>query len=276
MNNRRRGRPEKKPGYNREAEIQNLINTAVKLAIKPFDNQVERDPFLPSLTEIAEDMGTTLLRVRKLLITADFFRSEIAVEVQKLAEQGMEIPEIMTSTGLGKASVYSYLPYKKGAYNLDDPTLYSEQSKRYRRRRSAVAKLKEHKGLQDELLYLWKTVVAFEGYQFCISGHGKQEDVKFRYEISRISNPLTPGGSVGKHYTDSNMNGFGDELWIVTDGEQRKKSISRSTVELAYKTGLKLMKTEGCVTEPRKLNTPGAGKYLYPMLIRFGIIQKTL
>ncbi len=107
MNNRRRGRPEKKPGYNREAEIQNLINTVVKLAIKPFDNQIERDPFLPSLTEIAEDMGTTLLRVRKLLITADFFRSEIAAEVQKLAEQGMEIPEIMTSTGLGKASVNS-------------------------------------------------------------------------------------------------------------------------------------------------------------------------
>jgi hypothetical protein len=46
---------------------------------------------------------------------------------------------------------------------------------------------------------------------------------------------------------------------------------TRSTVELAYKNGMELKKTEGIVTGPEKLGTFGAS-YLYPMFIRLGVI----
>ena len=111
------GRPAKKPGYDREAAIQKLIDQVVELAVEPFDEDEGRDDSLPTISEIAKSMKSTFLRVRKLLITVDYFTSNNARTVQKLEHQGLTITEIMKSTGLGRASVYSYLPYKKGAYN---------------------------------------------------------------------------------------------------------------------------------------------------------------
>lgn len=269
-----RGRPAKKPGYDREAEIDALINTAVDLAVEPFDESIERDPALPTLTEIAETMETTLLRVRKLLISGNFYTSETARQVQELREQGMSISEIVEQTGLGKASVYSYLPLTKGAYNLENPTLYSEQGKRYRDRKAAVASL--HTSIssgesgEDCSLYLWKTVIAFQGYPFKTAGRGKDRAgaTKFKYEVS------SSGGNGGRHYSGTDVPGYGNELWIIIDGVKKDKSISRSTVELAYRTGLELMKTEGCVRGPRELGVPGAGSYLYSLFLRFGVIKR--
>lgn len=262
----RRGRPAKKPGYNRDEEIQTLINRAVCLAVDPFNE--DRSPDLPTLTDIAVAMETTLLRARKLLISADYFSSDIATEVQELDRQGKSIMEIMKEVNLGKASVYSYLPYKKGAYNLDEPTLYSEQTKRYRMRKTAVTELHDHKGKKDAGMYLWNCIIAFEGYPFQTSGRGKDKtgSAKFKYEIS------STGGKAGHRYSGESVEGYGNEIWITVNGIKREKSISRSTVDLAYKTGLNLMNTEGRVKGPKALGIPGAGSYIYPIFIRFGII----
>ena len=262
-----RGRPAKKPGYNREAEIKNLIDTAVNLAVEPFDGD-ERDADLPTLTEIADTMETTLLRVRKILITADYFTSEMSRTVQRLNEQGMSVAEIMAATGLSKASVYSYLPHSKGVYNLDEPTLYSEQGKRYRSRKSAVEELIGHENLPDVNLYLWKAIIAFRDYPFVTSGRGSRHGVKFKYEVSKDA------GAGGKHYSRTDVLGYGNELWITAaDGGQKKKSISRSTVEFGYRNGRALMNAEGKVADPKALGVPEAGSYLYPILLRFGVIK---
>ncbi len=265
-----RGRPKNKPGYDRESQIQMLINTATELAVEPFDESIERDENLPTLTEIADQMETTLLRIRKLLITAEYYSSETAREVQRLKSGGRSINEIMIITGLGKASVYSYLPYNKGAYNLQDPTLYSEQGKRYRTRKAAVKELADHMNTPDELDYLWKCVVAFSDYPFATSGRGKDRtgSVKFRYEVSRET------GNSGRKYSGASVDGYGNEIWLLIDGKRKEKSISRSTVDLSYKNGLKLMNTEGYVSGPKALGIPGAGSYLYPVLLRFGVIRE--
>lgn len=262
-----RGRPLKKPGYNRENKIQNLIQSAVELAVEPFDDD-ERNPELPTLTEIADTMETTLLRVRKFLITADFFTSPTSRAVQELDEKGWSIQQIMEKLDLGQASVYSYLPYKKGAYNLPDPTLFSEQGKRYRERKKVIAELKTHRNTQEESLWLWRAVIAFEGYVFQTSGRGKEKAgaAKFQYEISREAK------ASGRHYNGIGIPGFGNEMWIITQSGKKEKSISRSTVDLAYKNGLQLMEGDGQVKGPKALGIPGAGSYLYPMLIRFGVI----
>jgi hypothetical protein len=76
------------------------------------------------------------------------------------------------------------------------------------------------------------------------------------------------GGAGGKHYTGESIESFGNEMWI----EGKKKSISRSTVERAMKTALEL---GGMVKGPKALDVPGAHSYLYPILLRFGVIDSS-
>ena len=79
------------------------------------------------------------------------------------------------------------------------------------------------------------------------------------------------GGTGGRHYDGAEVEGYGNELWVVTATGEKKKSISRSTVDLAY---TKAMEMDGTVKGPKALGIPGAGSYLYPMLIRFGVIKQ--
>ena len=44
-----RGRPNKKPGYDREKEIQDLIDKTVKLFEVPYDDRFERSLGAPSI-----------------------------------------------------------------------------------------------------------------------------------------------------------------------------------------------------------------------------------
>lgn len=257
-------RPKKKPGYDREAEIADLISTAAALFDVPYDDRIPRPEDAPTIKFVAEEMETTTLRVRKFLISANMYSTAISRRVQELDRDGHSIVDIMTITGLGQASVYSYLPFKKGAYNLLDPTLYSEQASRYRNRKRAVKELQQHQDCSDELDYLWKAVIAFENYPFTTSGRGKGHagSTKFKYSISK------PGGNSGRKYKGESVDGYGNEM-LVTGHE---KSISRSTVDLAFKNALEEQKKYDCVAGPKKLKIPGAGSYLYSLFLRFGVI----
>ena len=59
-------------------------------------------------------------------------------------------------------------------------------------------------------------------------------------------------------------------MWIVTSEGEKKKSISRSTVELAVRNALE---AGGVVKGPKALNVPGAHSYMYPILVRFGVVS---
>ena len=86
--------------------------------------------------------------------------------------------------------------------------------------------------------------------------------MKFKYTVSMST------GAGGCHYDGETVPGFRNELWITTGGEEKRKSISRSTVDLA------LEKTrEKEITGPKSLGIPGAGSYLYAMFVRFGLIN---
>ena len=73
-------------------------------------------------------------------------------------------------------------------------------------------------------------------------------------------------GKSGRHYKGQSVDDYGNELWIIVDGVKREKRISRSTVELGYKKAREL----GIVRGPKALGLPGAGSYLWPVLIRLG------
>lgn len=122
-------------------------------------------------------------------------------------------------------------------------------------------------GKDDVSLYLWKAVIAFQDYPFTTTGHGKDktDTTKFKYEVS------ASGGNSGYRDYGTDVPGFGNELWVTANGV--KKNISRSTVDLAYRNALKLMEAEDGVKEPKALGIPGAASYLYPILLRFGVIK---
>ena len=118
---------------------------------------------------------------------------------------------------------------------------------------------------------LWKAIIAFEGEEFCTSGRGSKPGVQFSYTISQST------GAGGRHYGGESIDGYGNEMFITTnphspDAVKLKKSISRSTVELAYRRAVEM---GGDVKGPKALNIPGAGSYLYPVLVRFGVIHTT-
>ena len=100
------GRPRKKPEYNPELQFNNFLQEL-------RDAYEEAD----SLRSLADELNISLLKLRKLLITADVFTSDICTEINDLHKSGKKIPEIMKLTGLSRASVHSYLPYTKGIYN---------------------------------------------------------------------------------------------------------------------------------------------------------------
>lgn len=254
-------RPKKKIS-NPASSMEQLLEKAIELFQVPYDDRNERDADLPSLRTVAEELNTTILRTRKLLITAEYYSTETSRLVQTLTNEGVGMEEIMEMTHLKHASINSYLPYKNLAFNLDQTTVNADRHRVFRRRVKAVEELKAHAGLPDEMEYLWKAIIAFENYPFKTSGRGSREGVKFTYTVSRS------GGAGGRHYSGASVDGYGNELFIITaDGQRHEKSISRSTVELGYKKAREM----GVVKGPKALGLPGAESYLWPVLIRFGV-----
>ena len=249
-------RPKKK-NSNPKLSMEKLLEQAVSLFQEPYDDRDERDVDLPSLRSVADELNTTILRARKLLITAEYFSTDMSGTVQELTEEGLPIAEIMEATGLKKASINSYLPYKNLAFNLDQTTVNADRHKLFRRRVKAVEELKKHLGLPNETEELWAAIITFEDYPFKTSGRGRRQGVKFTYKVSRS------GGNGGRHYEGVSVDGYGNEIWI----EGKEKSISRSTVELGYRKA----KEMGVVKGPKALGLPGSGSYLYPILLRFGV-----
>lgn len=117
------GRPKKKPEYNPELQFNNFLQEL-------SDAYEEAD----SLRSLADELNISLLKLRKLLITADVFTSDICTEINDLYQSGKKIPEIMKLTGLSRASVHSYLPYTKGIYNAAEISLNAERCRTYKNR----------------------------------------------------------------------------------------------------------------------------------------------
>lgn len=242
-----------------ERSMEELIARAVEAAQAPFTP--DRKPELPSLRSVAEQLGTTVIRTRKLLITAGYFESPTAQSVQRLKAEGRTIEEIGATLRLKPAAVYGYLPYENLAYNLPQTTSNADRHKRYR----ATKKLKEAVdtgSIEKISAALWRCVCIFSGYPFTTSGRGIRSGVAYTYQVSH-----TPSAG-GRHYAGDSVQGYGNELWVVIDGEKKEKSISRSTVELGFQKYLEVLKEDGSVTGPKKLGVFGAS-YLLPLFQRF-------
>lgn len=240
------GRHKKKEVHPDES-MEQLVKRALELFEEPYDDREGREENLPSVRYVAEKMDTTILRVRKLLITADYYSTENSRMVQRFFQQGLSLQNVMEATKLGRASVYSYLPYRGLAFNLEQTTINADRLKLFRRRKKAVDELIEHLKKVDTEHYLWDAVAAFENYPlYTMNG------LKFVYKIK-------PG-----------LNGLPTREILV---DRKEKTISKATINLAFYKAMKIQEEEGCVSGPKKIGGFGAS-YLYPLFLRLGIITQ--
>ena len=233
------GRKKLKPEYDAEKNLKEQMDAAVAL--------YEEDC---SLRSIADALALTPLKVRKLLITAGVYESEVAEKVQDTFEdyrKTQNYKEAILSTAntlqLSKASVTSYLPYQKGVYfpstaDKEKISVGAERRRRYR----AVRKLRSEPTEE----HLWDVVLAYAGVKFkTYSG------LSFSYELRKGRNG---------EYTK--------ELWI--DRRENSKSLAWSSVLLALNN---IKKVGEVVNRPKALGDIRGVTYIYGMFYRFGLID---
>lgn len=226
-----------KPEYDAGKNLKEQMESAVAL----YDSEM-------SLQAIADALNLNPIKVRKLLITAGVYESEVAQKVQDTFEEYREIQDYKTSIlstanalQRSKASVTSYLPYQKGVYfpstaSKEKISVGAERQRRYRAMKRWRADPTEEN--------FWGVVLAYAGIQFkTYSG------LPFSYQIKKGRNG---------EYTK--------ELWI--DRRENSKSLAWSSVLLA----LKNIKGE-VVDRPKALGDIRGVTYIYGMFYRFGLID---
>ena len=111
-----RGRPKKKPNVDTKTEIAEMVSRACELLIEPFDDRRLRDASLPSMNSVADEMGVTVIKLKRLLITGSFYSSATSRAVQRMMKNGKNMEKICEELNIRPASFYANIPYSKGAY----------------------------------------------------------------------------------------------------------------------------------------------------------------
>ena len=226
-----------KPEYDAGKNLKEQMESAVAL----YDSEM-------SLQANGEELGLNPIKVRKLLMTAGVYESEVAEKVKNTFEEYRETQDYKTSIlstanalQLSKASVTSYLPYQKGVYfpstaSKEKISVGAERQRRYR----AMKRWRDEPTEEN----FWGVVLAYAGVKFkTYSG------LPFSYEIKKGRNG---------EYTK--------ELWI--DRREKSKSLAWSSIFLA----LGNIKEE-VVERPKALGDIRGVTYIYGMFYRFGLID---
>ena len=203
-----------------------------------------------SLQAIADALSLNPIKVRKLLITAGVYESDMAKHVRQTFDSFRStqsyfaaVTSTMSALQLSRPSVTSYLPYEKGVYFPEEAeaaniSAGAERQRHYR----AVVVLKKDPCEEN----LWKCVVAFRGYKFkTMSG------LPFTYTLKK---------GRGDEFTK--------ELWI--DRREDSKSLAWSSVMLAYHN---IGKIGEVVDRPKALGDIRGVSYIYGLFYRFGLID---
>ena len=140
-----------------------------------------------SLQAIGDALALNPIKVRKLLITAGVYESEMAEKVKNTFVEYRETQDYKTSIlstantlQLSKASVTSYLPYQKGAYfpstaDKEKISVGAERQRRYRAMKRWRADPTEEN--------FWGVVLTYAGVKFkTYSG------LPFTYEVRKGRN----------------------------------------------------------------------------------------
>ena len=231
------GRKKLKPEFDAGKNLKEQMESAVAL----YDSEM-------SLQAIGDELGLNPIKVRKLLITAGVYESEVTEKVKNTFEEYRETQDYKTSIlstanalQLSKASVTSYLPYQKGVYfpstaSKEKISVGAERQRRYRAMKRWRADPTEEN--------FWGVILTYAGVKF-----KTYAGLPFSYEIKKGRNG---------EYTK--------ELWI--DRREKSKSLAWSSIILA----LGNIKGE-VVDRPKALGDIRGVTYIYGMFYRFGLID---
>ena len=234
------GRERKKPTYNKTKSINEQIEGVVLYYGTAYDDRLPTDKAHVSIRDVADHFDITILKARKMLISAGMYSTDISRQVQELSESGKRINEIMEITGLSRASVHSYLPYTKVIYNMPELSVDAERKKLQRKRESAckefVDRLPYMTSLEKEKM-LWDVIVLHAGCIFyTISGK------RFRYKIKENEMILDCSNNI-------------------------------LTKDVVIKSFHKVMNMECKVSGPKQLGGNGAS-YIFSVFSRIGVIKE--
>ena len=123
-----------KPDYDKKDTMNQLIKEVVEFYGEPYDDRYSCEYDHVSLRMVADKFNITVLKARKILITADHYSIEQSRKVQELYHKGIGVEAIMVKTGLSRASVQSYLPYSKTIYNMEQKSVGADRTERWRKR----------------------------------------------------------------------------------------------------------------------------------------------
>jgi hypothetical protein len=230
------GRKKLKPDYDAGKNLKEQMESAVAL----YNSEM-------SLQAIGDAMNLNPIKVRKLLITAGVYESDVAEKVKNTFEKYRETQDYKTSIlstakvlKLSKASITSYLPYQKGVYfpstEKEKISVGAERQRRYRAMKRWRADPTEEN--------FWGVVVSYAGV-----GFKTYSGLPFSYEVRKGRNG---------EYTK--------ELWI--DRREKSKSLAWSSIVLA----LGNIKEE-VVERPKALGNIRGVTYIYGMFYRFRLID---
>ena len=265
------GRKPSKPDYNPSAILQNQMDAAVVL-YSTADH--------PSLQTIADELDINPIKVRKLLITAGVYKSDVADQVQKVfgthRKAGLSHTEAIAATmrelNLSKASVTSYLPYEKGVYfpAETDSSNISVGAERIRRMRNREKILEELRAEQSEDA-LWAAVIEFQGYKFrtysgLVFSYGLKKRRGRGNTESCVVNKQGNTNKMGDAYKQGNV--YIKELFI--DRRENSKSLAWSSVLLAFHN---IPSIGAVVDRPKALGDIRGVTYIFAMFYRFGLID---
>ncbi len=123
-----------KPDYDKKTTMYQLIKEVVEFYGEPYDDRHSCEYDHVSLRMVANKFNITVLKARKILITADYYSIEQSRKVHELYYKGIRVEAIMAETGLSRASVQSYLPYTKTIYNMEQKSVGADRMERWRKR----------------------------------------------------------------------------------------------------------------------------------------------
>lgn len=92
-----------------------------------------------SVKATAEALGTSVIKVRKVLINEGLWSSPTSRKIMELREQGLSTKEIAERLNYTEKNVQAFSPYTKGEYGREDKSSYSLRSKKYRDRNQLAA-----------------------------------------------------------------------------------------------------------------------------------------
>ncbi len=96
--------------------------------VKALHTSLEQ--FRKELGEKGVRMSTT--KIRKILITGGMWSTERSREVMRLYEKTGSVGRVAEELGLSAGAVITYLPYRKGVYDLEEKSGNARRIERFR------------------------------------------------------------------------------------------------------------------------------------------------